>query len=103
MGQPPDNGAPDFLDELQLLTTNYRFAAGQRPFVTFQDTSAAAALAANLVTNLLARYPDFTPETLRGFMVHSAHWTEAMTTRAIDGQGRLDKDSFVAHFRLWHS
>jgi hypothetical protein len=67
MGRPPNNGAPDFLDELQLLTTNYRFTGGQRPFVTMQDTSAAAALAANLVTTLLARYPAFTPETLRGF------------------------------------
>ena len=65
MGCPPDNGAPDFLDELQLLTTNYRFTAGQRPFVTMQDTSAATALAANLATTVLARYPDFTPETLR--------------------------------------
>jgi hypothetical protein len=90
MGWPPDNGAPDFLDELQLLTTNHRFAVGQRPFVTFQDTSAAAALATNLAMRLLARYPAFTPETLRGFMVHSAHWTEAMIARATDGQGRLD-------------
>jgi hypothetical protein len=90
MGLPPDSGTPDFLDELQLLTTNHRFTAGQRPFVTFQDTSAAAALAANLATKLLARYADFTPETVRGFMVHSAHWTQAMITRATDGQGRLD-------------
>jgi hypothetical protein len=55
MGRPPDNGDPDFLDELQLLTTNHRFAAGQRPFVTFQDTSAAAALAANLAARLTLR------------------------------------------------
>jgi hypothetical protein len=90
MGNPPGAGAPDFLDELQLLTTNHQFAAGQRPFVTFQDTSAATALAANLATQLLARYPDFTPETLRGFMVHSARWTGAMRARATDGQGRID-------------
>ena len=57
MGRPPGNGAPEFLDELQLLTTNHLFAAGQRPFVTMQDTSAAAALAGNLATALLARYP----------------------------------------------
>jgi hypothetical protein len=90
MGRPPGNGTPDFLDELQLLTTNHQFALGQRPFVTFQDTSAASALAANLSTKLLARYPDFTPETLRGFMVHSARWTPAMRIRATDGQGRID-------------
>jgi len=90
MGRPPGTGDPDFLDELQLLTTNYRFSGEHRPFVTFQDTSAAAALGAYLVTKLQARYPDFTPETLRGLMVHSARWTPAMITRATNEQGQLD-------------
>jgi Subtilase family len=90
MGVPPNSGAPDFLDELQLLTTNHQFAAGRRPFTTFNDTSAATALAANLVAKLLARYPDFTPETQRGLMVHSARWTPAMIARATDGAGQPD-------------
>ncbi len=98
MGQPPGNLAPDFLNELQLLTTNYQFAAGHRPFATFQDTSAATALAANLAATLLARYPAFTPETLRGFMVHSARWTRAMITRATDAQGRLDTARLLRTF-----
>src|ERR1019366_1186426 len=34
--------------------------------------------------------PAFTPETLRGLMVHSARWTLAMRARATDGQGKLD-------------
>lgn len=97
MGRPPGNGAPDFLDELQLLTTNHLFAAGQRPFVTMQDTSAAAALAGNLATALLARYPAFTPETLRGLMVHSARWTPAMIARATD-HGRIDADRLLRTF-----
>jgi len=98
MGRPPNNGAPDFLDELQLLTTNYRFAAGQRPFVTMQDTSAATGLAANLAAALLARYPTFTPETLRGLMVHSARWTDAMIARATDDRGRVDVDRLLRTF-----
>jgi hypothetical protein len=98
MGQPPGDGAPDFLQELQLLTTNYQFAAGHRPFATFQDTSAACALAANLAAKLLARYPAFTPETLRGFMVHSARWTPAMIARATDAQGRLDTGRLLRTF-----
>ena len=98
MGRPNADTAPDFLDELQLLTTNYRFTGGQRPFVTMQDTSAATALAANLATELLARYPAFTPETLRGFMVHSARWTQAMRTRATDGQGNLDAERLLRTF-----
>jgi hypothetical protein len=98
MGRPPDNGAPDFLDELQLLTTNFRFAPGERPFATMQDTSAATALAANLVTALFARYPNFTPETLRGLMVHSAHWTDAMLARASDDRGRTDTERLLRTF-----
>jgi hypothetical protein len=90
MGLSPGGGDPDFLDELQLLTTNYRFTGEHRPFVTFQDTSAAVALGAYLVGKLQARYPDFTPETLRGLMVHSARWTPAMIARATDEQGTLD-------------
>jgi hypothetical protein len=98
MGQPPGAGAPDFLDELQLLTSNRQFAAGQRPFVTFQDTSAASALAANLATRLLARYPHFTPKALRGFMVHASRWTPAMIARATDLQGRVDIERLLRTF-----
>jgi hypothetical protein len=98
MGQPPGGGTPDFLDELQLLTTNHQFAVGQRPFATFQDTSAAAALAANLAAQLFARYPEFTPETLRGLMVHSAYWTDAMIARATDAQGKIDMGRLLRTF-----
>lgn len=98
MACPPQNGAPDFLDELQLLTTNYQFTAGARPFVTFQDTSAAVGLASNLAARLLARYPRLQPETLRGLLVHSAQWTPAMLARARDAQGRLDANRLLRLF-----
>lgn len=90
MGRPPGAGEPDFLDELQILTTNYKFTVGHRPFATFHDTSAATALAARLATELQARYPDFTPETLRGLLVHASRWTPAMLARAVDGEGAVD-------------
>jgi hypothetical protein len=98
MARPPGDGAPDFLDELQLLTTNFRFSAGHRPFSTFHDTSAATVLAARLLAQLLARYPDFTPETLRGLLLHSARWTEAMLARAIDGEGGSDTARLLRTF-----
>jgi Subtilase family len=98
MGRPPGGGDPDFLPELQLLTANNEFTAGAPPFVEFHDTSAATALAANLATRLVARYPDFSPETVRGFMVHSARWTDAMRARAVDGQGRPDMERLLRTF-----
>ena len=78
MGTPPGGGEPEFLPELQLLTTNNEFSGGVAPFVDFHDTSAAVALAAQLATKTVARYPEFAPETVRGLMVHSARWSDAM-------------------------
>jgi hypothetical protein len=90
MARPPGLGDPDFLDELQMLTTNHQFAAGHRPFSTFHDTSASTALAAGLAARLMARYPGLTPEAVRGLMIHSARWTPAMLARATDAVGQVD-------------
>ncbi|MCP3477473.1 S8 family peptidase [Bradyrhizobium sp. CCGUVB1N3] len=98
MGRPPGDGDPLFLPELQLLTTSNEFAAGEAPFVEFHDTSAAAALAANLAARVMARYPDYSPETVRGLLVHSARWTDAMRARAVDRQGRLDPERMLRTF-----
>lgn len=98
MGSPPGGGEPDYLPELQVLTTNNEFAVGVAPFVEFHDTSAACALAANLATKLVARYTDYSPETVRGFMVHSARWTEAMLARATDENGALDTGRLLRTF-----
>ena len=64
------------IDDLQLVTTHYRPA--RRLFDAFGDTSAAAALAANLSVGILAERPELWPETVRGLVVHSAEWTMAM-------------------------
>jgi hypothetical protein len=98
MGKPPGGGNPDFLPELQLLTTNNKFSAGDAPFVDFHDTSAGCALAANLATKLLARYPQYSPETIRAFMVHSARWTDAMLARATDAENKLDTGRLLRTF-----
>ncbi|MBR0711879.1 S8 family peptidase [Bradyrhizobium liaoningense] len=98
MGVPPGGGTPDFLPELHLLTTNSKFSLGAAPFVDFHDTSAATALASQLATKLVARYPDFTPETVRGLMIHSAYWTDAMRTRARDENGKLDTNRLLRTF-----
>ncbi len=90
MGSPPDGADPDFLPELQMLTTNYVFEAGRPPLAEFRDTSAATALAAKLACELAARYPNYRPETIRAFMVHSARWTDAMRERVKYQDGSLD-------------
>lgn len=67
------------LDDLSLMTTilhpSGRFLEAMR------DTSPATALAARLAATIWSRYPRFRPETVRGLMIHSATWTEAMRRR----------------------
>src|SRR5665213_3215544 len=63
------------IDDLQLLTTHFRPTI--RLFDAFGDTSAAAALAANLSAGIMAARPELWPETVRGLLVHSAEWTPA--------------------------
>lgn len=75
-------------DSLQLLTTHkdYRTTLLQ----TFGDTSAATALASRFAVKLKNEYPDLWPETIRGLMIHSSDWTQAM----LGGKSVKDVESF---------
>lgn len=75
-------------DSLQLLTTHkdYRTTLLQ----TFGDTSAATALASRFAAQLKNEYPDLWPETIRGLMIHSSDWTQAM----LGGKSIKDVESF---------
>lgn len=78
MATNPAHIEADYIDDsLQLLTTGHQFALGKQ-LVSFGDTSAAAALAANLAAKVQALYPDYWPETIRALLIHSARWTSAM-------------------------
>ena len=64
------------IPSLSLLTTSHRPA--ERSFTTTHATSAATALAARLAARVMEAYPNLWPETVRGLIVHSAKWTDAM-------------------------
>jgi len=66
-------------DVVSLLTTSGR-TAGQL-FETSADTSAACALVSRQAAILMAEYPAYWPETIRGLLVHSAEWTPRMLER----------------------
>lgn len=64
------------IDDLALLTTN--FDATGRLLGLMRDTSAATALASRMAAQIQGAYPNWWPETIRGLMVHSAAWNNAM-------------------------
>lgn len=64
------------MDSLSLLTAFYR--PNDRLFTTTRATSAASAQAARFAAHIMAEYPNLWPETVRGLIIHSAEWTDAM-------------------------
>lgn len=84
------------IDDLQLLTTHYRPNA--RLFDAFGDTSAAAALTANLSAGIVAARPELWPETVRGLVVHSAEWTPAMRARFNAAAGQAQKMAMLRRY-----
>jgi len=72
----PGTNHADYVDDLSLLTT--RVSPAGALLTTTGDTSAAAALAARYAAMIWAHYPELWPESVRGLLVHSARWTDAM-------------------------
>ena len=95
MATNPEHDDPDYIDDgLQLLTTAHNFTR-QKPLSSFGDTSAATALAAQMAARVWAKYPAFTPETVRALMVHSAIWTPAMLARYTNAAGEINYEALL--------
>lgn len=71
------------VEDLDILSTSHEIT--QRQFDVFQATSAATAKAAHLCALIQSEYPAAWPETVRGLMVHSASWTQAMQDHFLVG------------------
>ena len=66
-------------DDVCLLTTSHKPLETQ--FQYFNGTSAATALAARMAAQIAVRYPNAWPETIRGLMIHSARWPDALISQ----------------------
>ena len=78
MAIDPATEHADYVDDLMLLMT--RLSPTGAVLTTTGDTSAAAALAARYAALIWSQYPQLRPETVRGLLIHSARWNEAMRT-----------------------
>jgi len=76
--QSAPTAVPGPVDDLMLLAVSPDPSA---PFVGFDATSAAVALAGRLAARLMVAYPAYWPETIRALIVHSARWTPWMVQR----------------------
>lgn len=72
----PDGSVITHHEDLDLLSTSKSFNI--KPFDTINATSAATAQASWFVAKIAYEYPDAWPETIRGLIVHSADWNNAM-------------------------
>lgn len=72
----PDKNEVTDDDVVSLLTTSGRTTG--LIFERASDTSSACALTSRLAATLMAEYPEYWPETIRGLIVHSAEWTPRM-------------------------
>ncbi|MGQ3013370.1 MAG: S8 family peptidase [Flavobacteriales bacterium] len=80
----PDNSVTAH-EDLELLSTSRSFNI--KPFDTINATSAAAAQASWFAAKIAYEYPNAWPETIRGLMVHSANWHQAMLAQMQVQQG----------------
>jgi len=75
-------------DDTSLLSLSH--TPTKKQFEAFYATSAATAQAGWLAAQIQAQYPHAWPETVRGLMIHSAEWTEAMKEDFLDGKKKGD-------------
>ncbi|MFT6808036.1 MAG: subtilisin family serine protease [Saprospiraceae bacterium] len=73
-------------DDLSLLTTSHQPTLGL--LTSFSATSAAAAQASRMAAIIALEYPEFWPETIRGLIVHSAKWSQAMEDQFLEDASR---------------
>lgn len=66
-------------EDLELLSTSKSFNI--KPFDTINATSAATALASWFAAKIAHNYPNAWVETIRGLIVHSANWNQAMVNQ----------------------
>jgi hypothetical protein len=84
-------------EDLELLSTSKSFHI--KPFDTISATSAAVAQASWFAAKIAYEYPNAWPETIRGLMVHSANWNDAMKNQIVVRPGnRSDFKNLIKVF-----
>jgi hypothetical protein len=75
-------------DELQLLSTSHIPQTAQ--FGIFEATSASSARVAWIAAQIQSMYPEAWPESVRGLVIGSARWTEALKSQFLSNGKRAE-------------
>jgi hypothetical protein len=93
------NGARDYDHEapdLCLLTTSGDYL--RHSFSISYATSSACAQVARIAGEISSEYPSLWPETVRGLIVHSAEWTDAMRQHLAASPGKTGRSALVRRY-----
>ncbi len=93
---PEQNELLSGVASLSLLTTAKDFLT--EPLTTFWATSPATAQAAGMAATLMAYDRSWWPETVRGLLIHSAKWTNWMSTQMDQCAGKNERLVFLRQF-----
>jgi len=83
------------LPSLSLRSTGHHTNAA---LASANATSAATAQASRLAAMATERYPSYWPETVRGLLTHSAEWTDIMTQRLDEENGKGARQRLLREF-----
>ena len=81
------------IEDLSILSLSQHI--NERQFKVDVGTSPATAKAAHLCALIQTQYPHAWPETIRGLMVHSAEWTDAMLHHFLQGNSKTDYENLI--------
>lgn len=88
-----DSFSAVWMSHLSLLTTHHEPLT--RSFTTSNATSAATALCARMAVQIMSAYPQLRSETVRGLLVHSGRWTNAMKALYLPQEQTPAKDDYI--------
>jgi len=91
----PDNNITSH-EDLELLSTSKSIQI--KPFDTVNATSAAAAQASWFAAKVAFEYPNAWAETIRGLMIHSADWNNAMRNQHEKQNNKRDITNLLRTF-----
>ena len=88
---------PDYIDDLQLLSTSHNPIGRQTADELRRYERGRRSCSSVFAATVWEKDPALTPETVRALMISSAEWTRAMP-RALDAQGDVDYKNLVRCF-----